>query len=202
MELKDLKPAEGSRKNRKRVGRGHAAGQGKTAGRGMNGQKSRSGGGKGAGFEGGQTPLARRLPKLPGFRNINRVEYLPVNVSRLEEKFEAGDVVDGASLKAKGIIKHEDALVKVLGDGDITKALTIKVDKVSASAKAKIEAAGGKVEEPCLALSSTRSRFPSCARRSCSRWASLRFIDSVPTCRFRVSRSTSSLTRSRIRACP
>ena len=76
MELKDLKPAEGSRKNRKRVGRGHAAGQGKTAGRGMNGQKSRSGGGKGAGFEGGQTPLARRLPKLPGFRNINRVEYL------------------------------------------------------------------------------------------------------------------------------
>ena len=114
-----------------------------------NGQKSRSGGGKGAGFEGGQTPLARRLPKLPGFRNINRVEYLPVNVSRLEEKFEAGDVVDGASLKAKGIIKHEDALVKVLGDGDITKALTIKVDKVSASAKAKIEAAGGKVEEPC-----------------------------------------------------
>ena len=128
MELKDLKPAEGSRKNRKRVGRGHAAGQGKTAGR---------------------TPLARRLPKLPGFRNINRVEYLPVNVSRLEEKFEAGDVVDGASLKAKGIIKHEDALVKVLGDGDITKALTIKVDKVSASAKAKIEAAGGKVEEPC-----------------------------------------------------
>ena len=143
MELKDLKPAEGSRKNRKRVGRGHAAGQGKTAGRGMNGQKSRSGGGKGAGFEGGQTPLARRLPKLPGFRNINRVEYLPVNVSRLEEKFEAGDVVDGESLK------HEDALVKVLGDGDITKALTVKVDKVSASAKAKIEAAGGKVEEPC-----------------------------------------------------
>ena len=100
----------------------------------MNGQKSRSGGGKGAGFEGGQTPLARRLPKLPGFRNINRVEYLPVNVSRL---------------KAKGIIKHEDALVKVLGNGDITKALTVKVDKVSASAQAKIEAAGGKVEEPC-----------------------------------------------------
>ena len=149
MELKDLKPAEGSRKNRKRVGRGHAAGQGKTAGRGMNGQKSRSGGGKGAGFEGGQTPLARRLPKLPGFRNINRVEYLPVNVSRLEEKFEAGEVVNGESLKAQGIIKHEDALVKVLGDGELTKALTVSVDKVSASAKAKIEAAGGKVEEPC-----------------------------------------------------
>ena len=140
MELKDLKPAEGSRKPRKRVGRGPASGTGKTSGRGMNGQKSRAGGGKGAGFEGGQTPLARRLPKLPGFKNINHVEYLPV---------EAGDVVNGESLKAKGIIKHADALVKVLGDGEITKALTVQVDKVSASAKAKIEAAGGKVEEPC-----------------------------------------------------
>ena len=142
MELKDLKPAEGSRHSRKRVGRGNGSGYGKTAGRGLNGQKSRAGGGKRPGFEGGQTPLAMRLPKLPGFRNINRVEYLPVNVSRLEEKFEAGDVVDGASL-------HEDALVKVLGDGELTKALTVSVDKVSASAKAKIEAAGGKVEEPC-----------------------------------------------------
>lgn len=149
MELKDLKPAEGSRHSRKRVGRGNGSGYGKTAGRGLNGQKSRAGGGKRPGFEGGQTPLAMRLPKLPGFRNINRVEYLPVNVSRLEEKFEAGEVVNGVSLKAKGIIKHEDALVKVLGDGELTKALTVSVDKVSASAKAKIEAAGGKVEEPC-----------------------------------------------------
>ena len=149
MELKDLKPAEGSRHSRKRVGRGNGSGYGKTAGRGLNGQKSRAGGGKRPGFEGGQTPLAMRLPKLPGFRNINRVEYLPVNVSRIEEKFEAGEVVNGESLKAKGIIKHEDALVKVLGDGELTKALTVSVDKVSASAKAKIEAAGGKVEEPC-----------------------------------------------------
>lgn len=149
MELKDLKPAEGSRHSRKRVGRGNGSGYGKTAGRGLNGQKSRAGGGKRPGFEGGQTPLAMRLPKLPGFRNINRVEYLPVNVSRLEEKFEAGEVVNGESLKAKRIIKHEDALVKVLGDGELTKALTVSVDKVSASAKAKIEAAGGKVEEPC-----------------------------------------------------
>lgn len=149
MELKDLKPAEGSRHSRKRVGRGNGSGYGKTAGRGLNGQKSRAGGGKRPGFEGGQTPLAMRLPKLPGFRNINRVEYLAVNVSRLEEKFEAGEVVNGESLKAKGIIKHEDALVKVLGDGELTKALTVSVDKVSASAKAKIEAAGGKVEEPC-----------------------------------------------------
>jgi large subunit ribosomal protein L15 len=149
MELKDLKPAEGSRKNRKRVGRGGASGTGKTSGRGLNGQKSRAGGGKGTGFEGGQTPLARRLPKLPGFRNINHVEYLPVNVSRIEKYFEAGETVDGESLVAKGIIKHSTDLVKVLGDGEITKAVTVKVDKVSASAKAKIEAAGGKVEEPC-----------------------------------------------------
>lgn len=149
MELKDLRPAEGSTKARKRVGRGPASGTGKTAGRGLNGQKSRSGGGKGAGFEGGQTPLARRLPKLPGFRNINRVEYLPVNVSRIEKYYEGGEVVDGDSLAAKGVIKNPNSLVKVLGDGEITKAVTVKVDKVSASAKAKIEAAGGKVEEPC-----------------------------------------------------
>lgn len=149
MELKDLHPAEGSRKACKRVGRGAGSGTGKTAGRGLNGQKSRAGGGKGVGFEGGQTPLARRLPKLPGFRNINRVEYLPVNVSRIEKYYEAGEVVDGESLAAKGIIKKSTALVKVLGDGEITKAVTVKVDKVSATAKAKIEAAGGKVEEPC-----------------------------------------------------
>lgn len=149
MELKDLKPAEGSKCNRKRVGRGPASGNGKTAGRGMNGQKSRAGGGKGAGFEGGQTPLARRLPKLPGFRNFNRVEYVPVNVSRLDAKFNAGDLVDADTLYAAGIIKNTTDPIKVLGDGEITKALTVRVDKVSASAKAKIEAVGGKVEAPC-----------------------------------------------------
>lgn len=149
MELKDLKPAEGSKRNRKRVGRGPASGNGKTAGRGMNGQKSRAGGGKGAGFEGGQTPLARRLPKLPGFRNFNRVEYVPVNVSRLDAKFNAGDLVDADTLYAVGIIKNTTDPIKVLGDGEITKALTVRVDKVSASAKAKIEAVGGKVEAPC-----------------------------------------------------
>jgi large subunit ribosomal protein L15 len=146
MNLHDLKPAEGSTKNRKRVGRGHGSGFGGKSGRGSNGQLSRAGGGKRPGFEGGQTPLARRLPKLPGFRNVNRTEYLPVNVSRLEAKFEAGAVVDKDALVEAGIIKHADALVKVLGDGDVTKALTVRVDKVSASAKAKIEAAGGKVE--------------------------------------------------------
>ena len=149
MEIKDLVPAEGSTKNRKRVGRGPASGHGKTAGRGMNGQLSRSGGGKRPGFEGGQTPLAMRLPKLPGFRNFNRVEYAAVNVSRLERKFEAGDVVDAESLKAKGIIKKLDTPVKVLAGGEITKPLTIKVDKISAAAGAKIEAAGGKVEQSC-----------------------------------------------------
>lgn len=150
MELKDLKPAEGSKRNRKRVGRGPASGNGKTAGRGMNGQKSRAGGGKGAGFEGGQTPLARRLPKLPGFRNFNRVEYVPVNVSRLDAKFNAGDLVDADTLYAAGIIKNTTDPIKVLGDGEITKALTVRVDKVSASARAKNRSSpGGKVEAPC-----------------------------------------------------
>ncbi len=127
MELKDLQARP---RARRRPASAWAAAplpaRARPSGRGMNGQKSRAGGGKGAGFEGGQTPLARRLPKLPGFKNINHVEYLPVNVSRLDEKFEAGDVVDGESLKAKGIIKHADALVKVLGDGEITKALTVQ----------------------------------------------------------------------------
>ncbi|MDD5799245.1 MAG: 50S ribosomal protein L15 [Coriobacteriales bacterium] len=149
MQLNDLRPAEGSRKNRKRVGRGNGSGRGTTAGRGTKGQLSRSGGGKGAGFEGGQTPLAMRLPKLPGFRNPNRTEYQPVNVSRLDALFNDGDTVDSAALVEKGVIKHDYELVKVLGDGDLTKKLTVKVDKVSASAKAKIEAAGGKVEAAC-----------------------------------------------------
>ncbi|GJM54832.1 50S ribosomal protein L15 [Coriobacteriaceae bacterium] len=146
MQLNDLRPADGAKKKRKRIGRGNSSGHGTTAGRGTKGQLSRSGGGKGAGFEGGQNPLAMRLPKLPGFKNPNRVEYAPVNLDRLEAKFEAGDVVDGASLEAKGIIKKASTPVKVLGDGELTKALTVKVDKVSASAQKKIEAAGGKVE--------------------------------------------------------
>lgn len=149
MQLHDLKPAEGSRKDRKRVGRGHGSGHGGKSTRGSNGQKSRAGGAKAPGFEGGQTPLAMRLPKLPGFTNFNRVEYVPVNVSRLEMKFADGDVIDNIALVAAGIIKHDDALVKVLGDGELTKKFTVKVDKVSASAKAKIEAAGGTVESPC-----------------------------------------------------
>ncbi|MDR1422188.1 MAG: 50S ribosomal protein L15 [Coriobacteriales bacterium] len=149
MQLHDLAPAPGSTKARKRVGRGHGSGIGKTAGRGYNGQKSRAGGAKSNGFEGGQTPLARRLPKLPGFTNINRVEFVPVNVGRLDAVFADGAVVDGASLAEAGIIKRADALVKVLGDGELTKKLTVRVDKVSGNAAGKIEAAGGKVEAPC-----------------------------------------------------
>ena len=137
MQLNDLRPNKGAKKARKRIGRGNASGHGTTAGRGTKGQLSRSGGGKGAGFEGGQQPLAMRLPKLPGFKNRNRVEYAP------------GDVVDTQSLVAAGIIKRDYVLVKVLGDGELTKKLTVKVDKVSPAAQAKIEAAGGKVELPC-----------------------------------------------------
>ena len=120
MQLNDLRPAEGSRKNRKRIGRGNSSGHGTTAGRGTKGQLSRSGGGKGKGFEGGQQPLAMRLPKLPGFINHNRVEYAPVNLSRLDALYADGETVDGASLVEKGVIKREYQLVKVLGDGELT----------------------------------------------------------------------------------
>ncbi|MDO4437176.1 MAG: 50S ribosomal protein L15 [Coriobacteriaceae bacterium] len=149
MQLHDLTPAAGSTHRRKRVGRGNSGKGGTYAGRGLNGQGSRSGGTKGAGFEGGQTPLAMRLPKLPGFKNPRRIEYTAVNLSTLEVKFEDGAVVDGAALKAARITKSEFEPVKILGNGEITKKLTVKVDKISASAKAKIEAAGGKVELPC-----------------------------------------------------
>jgi len=146
MQLHDLFPAPGSRKGPKRVGRGHGSGHGGTSGRGDNGQLSRAGGGKGPGFEGGQNPLYMRLPKLRGFKNRFRTEYVVVNVSRLEERFAAGDTVDIDALHSAGLIKSRTAPVKVLGDGDITKPLTVRVDKVSGPAKAKIEAAGGTVE--------------------------------------------------------
>ncbi len=146
MQIHDLFPAPGSRKPRKRVGRGHGSGHGGTSGRGHNGQLSRAGGGKGPGFEGGQNPLHMRLPKLPGFKNRFRTEYAVVNVARLDERFSAGDVVDIDALHAAGIVKSKTVPVKVLGDGEITKALTVKVDRASGSAKSKIEAAGGTVE--------------------------------------------------------
>lgn len=145
MKLHELSPAEGSKKAVKRIGRGVGSGQGKTAGKGHKGQKARSGYSRRPGFEGGQMPLQRRVPKR-GFNNIFATEYAIVNVASLEEKFEAGATVDAESLKAAGLIKKTLDGVKVLGKGDLSKALTVKVNAVSESAKSKIEAAGGTVE--------------------------------------------------------
>ena len=145
MKLHELSPAQGSKKDVKRIGRGAGSGQGKTAGKGHKGAKARAGYSRRPGFEGGQMPLQRRVPKR-GFNNIFRTEYAVVNLSSLEERFESGAVVDAASLKACGLIKKELDGVKILGKGEITKALTIKVAAISETAKAKIEAAGGKVK--------------------------------------------------------
>ena len=145
MKLHELAPAEGSKKAVKRIGRGPASGQGKTAGKGHKGQKARSGYSRRAGFEGGQMPLQRRLPKR-GFNNIFATEYAIVNVCDLEDRFEDGATVDAQSLIDCGLIKKELDGVKVLGRGEITKKLTVKVAKVSEAAKSKIEAAGGTVE--------------------------------------------------------
>ncbi len=147
MKLHDLRPAPGSKKNKKRVGRGMASGHGKTSGRGMKGQNARSGGGKGPYFEGGQLPLVRRLPFRRGFTNIHRVEYKPVNVERLQAVFgDAGQEVTPEALVEAGIIKRSDKAVAILGQGEITSALTVKAHRFSQSAKEKIEAAGGSVE--------------------------------------------------------
>ena len=144
MKLHELRAAEGSTKNRKRRGRGTATGQGKTGGRGMNGQNSRSGGGVRLGFEGGQMPLYRRLPKR-GFNNIFGTEYTTVNVKDLN-RFEAGTEVTPELLDEAGMIKQVKDGVKILGDGELNVALTVKADKFTNSALEKIEAAGGKAE--------------------------------------------------------
>ncbi len=147
MELHDLKPAPGSQKRRKRVGRGTGSGKGKTAGRGMKGQGARSGGGKGPYFEGGQLPLVRRLPFRRGFTNIHRVEYKPINLARLQKKFGEGDKeVTPETLVEAGMIKRSDKAVAILGGGQLTTALIIKAHRFSRSAKEKIEAVGGVVE--------------------------------------------------------
>lgn len=142
MKLNDLRPDPGSRKKRKRVGRGISAGQGKTAGRGTKGQGARSGGGKGPYFEGGQLPLARRLPFKRGFTNIRRVEYSPVNLRDLSE-LAAGTEIDPWVLAAVGLVKKPTDPVVILGDGDVSVPLVIKAHRFSKSARAKIEAAGG-----------------------------------------------------------
>lgn len=145
MNLNELKPAEGSKKEAFRVGRGHGSGNGKTAGRGHKGQKARSGGGVRPGFEGGQMPIYRRLPKR-GFTNIFAKTYTEINVTALNS-FEDGAVVDAAALKAAGIIKKINDGVKVLGRGDLTaKNITVQAAKFTKSAEEKIAAAGGKAE--------------------------------------------------------
>ncbi len=145
MRLHDLGPAEGSKKSRKRVGRGIAAGQGKTAGRGTKGQNSRSGGGVRPYFEGGQLPLVRRLPHLRGFTNIWRVEFQPVNLARLVD-FAADSEVSPETLASAGIIKKATDRVAILADGDIDRPLKVRAHRVSKNARSKIEAAGGAVE--------------------------------------------------------
>ncbi|OPZ60525.1 MAG: 50S ribosomal protein L15 [Deltaproteobacteria bacterium ADurb.Bin510] len=140
-DLSNLQAAPGSRKNTKRVGRGESSGLGKTSGRGHKGQKARSGGSVRPGFEGGQMPLYRRLPKR-GFKNFFKTEYEVVNVKDLDV-FEAGTVVDAALLAEKGLIRSAGSLVKLLADGEITKALTIKLDRASKQAIDKISKAGG-----------------------------------------------------------
>jgi large subunit ribosomal protein L15 len=146
MKLHDLRPNPGSKKKRKRVGRGIAAGQGKTAGRGTKGQGARSGGGKGVYFEGGQLPLARRLPYKRGFTNIRKIKYRPVNVEQLAEFDFEGDDVTPEVMAIVGFIHKPTDPVVVLGSGEIDVALNVKAHRFSATAKEKIEAAGGTIE--------------------------------------------------------
>ena len=143
MKLHELRPPEGSRKKRRRVGRGEGSGRGKTAGRGTKGQNARSGGGVSVGFEGGQMPLQRRIPKR-GFTNIFGKKYEIINVKDLRS-FASGETIDGEKLREAGLVKKSVGL-KLLGVGEISNPLTIRVDKVSRTAREKIEAVGGTIE--------------------------------------------------------
>ena len=146
MKLDELRPAPGAKKRRKRIGRGPGSGHGKTSGKGHKGQRARSGGGKGGGFEGGQMPLYRRLPKRGFVPHGGRTGYAVVNLKSLGG-FSAGSVVDPESLVQAGLIKGRDrSAVKILGEGDVSHALTIKAHAVSGSARQKVEAKGGRVE--------------------------------------------------------
>ncbi len=144
MRLHELSPAKGARKARKRVGRGVGSGWGKTAGRGTKGHNSRSGGGVRPGYEGGQMPIHRRLPKR-GFTNIFKKNFAIVNITELN-RFDAGSVVDEGALVRAGLVKGRRDGIKLLGKGELQHALTVKVDAASKSAKAKVEAAGGTIE--------------------------------------------------------
>jgi large subunit ribosomal protein L15 len=144
--LHNLHPNDGATKDKKRLGRGRGSGKGKTSGKGVKGQKARPGHhGARFAFEGGQMPMPRRIPKR-GFKAPNRVEAHPINVAQLEQLFDAGATVDLAALQAKGVVPKLVEKVKILGDGNITKKLTIKAQGVSESARSKIEAAGGPIE--------------------------------------------------------
>lgn len=145
MNLNELKPVAGARHAKKRVGRGIGSGMGKTSTRGHKGQNARSGGGVRPGYEGGQTQLFKRLPKR-GFTNVNRKEYAIVNLGDINEKFEVGAVVDCAALVQAGLVKKEYEGVKILSNGEVSKALTVKAAKFSKAAEEKIKAAGGTVE--------------------------------------------------------
>lgn len=145
MKLHDLRPAAGSRRRSKRIGRGISAGQGKTSGRGQKGQGSRSSVGLPVGFEGGQMPLTQRLPKLRGFHNKWRKEYVVVNVGKLN-RFESGATVDGPALASAGLIAKPSARVKILAAGAVTTPLTVRVHRISRAARQAVEAAGGTVE--------------------------------------------------------
>ncbi len=144
--LHNLHPNPGATKEKKRLGRGRGSGKGKTSGKGVKGQKARPGHhGARLAFEGGQMPMPRRIPKR-GFTNMNRVEAFPINVSLLETVFEAGATVDIEVLRAKGIIPKKVDTIKILGEGELTKKLTIKAHRASATAKDKVEKAGGTIE--------------------------------------------------------
>ena len=142
MKLHDLAPPPGAHRKRRRIGRGLGSGRGTTAGKGTKGQKARSGGGVSPKFEGGQLPLVKKLPYRRGFNNVNRVEYQPVNLQDLKA-FAAGSTIDVAALIVAGLVKNERERVKILGTGDLDRALTVTAHRFSASAREKIEAAGG-----------------------------------------------------------
>lgn len=157
MKLNEVRPAKGAVRKRRRVGRGTGSGLGKTAGKGHKGQQARSGAPKGKGFEGGQMPLTRRIPKF-GFKNPFRVEYQVLNVNTLHERFEDGDTVSPATLAERGLLHKKDGLVKVLGDGDLSKKLDVQVDAISKSAREKVESAGGTVHVENRAKRQTRAK--------------------------------------------
>jgi len=157
MKLHDLKPDVGSKRRRKRVGRGIAAGKGKTAGRGTKGQGARAGGGKGPYFEGGQLPLVRRLPFKRGFTNIFGITYQEVNIDMLEARFDDGAVVNGDSLVSVGLVRDADRPIKVLGRGELTKKLEVHANGFTKGATEKIEKAGGSVQKHELKVTGARA---------------------------------------------